>query len=129
MNKKEVIIKTAKGTIKGETEKAEKELQKEIESLSEKELKTVCAAIEAGYTDIDECLSDLKNEYIYLTGAANLEEEAEDQINCEEENVPDWIKRYVNIEMLANDLVYDNYYETKYGVLHTEKILEKKETQ
>lgn len=90
-------------------------------------MKTVCAAIEAGYTDINECLSDLKNEYIYLTGAANLEEEAEDQIN--EEDVPDWIKCYVNIEMLSNDLVYDNYYETKYGVLHTEKILEKREIQ
>lgn len=116
MNKRNVILKTAKGTINGSTERTEEELQKEIKSLSEKELETVCAAMEAAYTDIDDCLSDLKKGYVYLTGSKNLKEQAEKIVDTEDIR-PDWIKAYIDVNELAKDLNCDKYYETEYGVL------------
>lgn len=116
MNKRKVNLKTAKGTISGSTERTEEELQRKIQSLSEKELETVCAAMEEAYIDIDDCLDDVKKGYVYLTGSKNLKEQAENIVN-KEEIKPDWIKAYIDINKLAEDLKYDNYWETKYGIL------------
>lgn len=50
-----------------------------------------------------------------MTGCKTLEEEAEQLV--EEVTTVEWIKKYIDIDQLAYELSYDNYYETDWGVL------------
>lgn len=103
-------------TIRADTSRPYVEVRHELDALTEEEQKTLMAYLEEISDDIDDALSMVKSGDAYLTGCKTLEEEAEQLVD--EVTSVEWIKHYIDINRLATDLSYDNYYETDWGVLY-----------
>lgn len=103
-------------TIRADTSRPYVEVRRELDALTEEEQKTLMAYLEEISDDMDDALSMVKSGDAYLTGCKTLEEEAEQLVD--EVTSVEWIKHYIDIDRLATDLSYDNYYETDWGVLY-----------
>lgn len=103
-------------TIRADTQRPYIEVMKELDALTEEEQEALMAYLEEFSEDIDDGIHMVKSGDAYLTGCKTLEEEAAQLV--EEVTTVEWIKRYIDIDKLATDLSYDNYYETDWGVLY-----------
>lgn len=103
-------------TIRADTQRPYIEVMKELDALTEEEQKTLMAYLEEFDENIDDGIRMVKSGDAYLTGCKTLEEEAEQMI--EEVTTVDWIKAFINVDRLAYELSYENYYETDWGVLY-----------
>lgn len=103
-------------TIRADTQRPYIEVMKELDALTEEEQKTLMAYLEEFDENIDDGIRMVKSGDAYLTGCKTLEEEAEQRI--EEVTTVDWIKAFINVDRLAYELSYENYYETDWGVLY-----------
>lgn len=110
------FIKLNSLTIRADTSRPYVEVMRELDALTEEEQKTLMAYLEEISDDMDDALSMVKSGDAYLTGCKTLEEEAEQLVD--EVTSVEWIKHYIDINRLATDLSYDNYYETDWGVLY-----------
>lgn len=112
------FIKLNSLTIRADTSRPYVEVMRDVDALTEEEQKTLMAYLEEISDDIDDALSMVKSGDAYLTGCKTLEEEAEQLVD--EVTSVEWIKHYIDINRLATDLSYDNYYETDWGVLYVD---------
>lgn len=110
------FIKLNSLTIRADTTRPYVEVMRELDALTEEEQMTLMAYLEEVSDDIDDGLNMVKKGYAYLTGNKTLIDEAWERV--EEATALEWIKNYIDIDRVATDLSYENYYETDWGVLY-----------